>query len=553
MLNTPIFKSVLILGTVMSAAAGSASVAFRPPSSYRAGTNPIAVAAGDFNADGTPDLAVVNAGDPHVNDPGGISVFLGKGDGTFGSAMNFNTGNNPGSCVTGDFNGDGKDDIAVERTGNGGSDLGDVTIFLSNGDGTFSKGQVITSATSPTAIAARDFDSDGTIDLAIFKGGSSLVFVLLGNGDGTFGGPKSYSTSPLMIANKLEVFDVDGDGHADIEVSGLGGGAVLIGNGTGTFQTAVPLSSSPGITHVEFVADFNNDGSIDAILTHCTIGGFPPTTHCGEQVMLNNGTGMVSPVPAGTLPAQTTIAGDFDGDGNIDVAGTSATGSLEVSPGNGDGTFQQVVTVQGPATLGAVVLAADLDGDMARDLVTVNTDNTISVLLNVGTDFSLSASPLTPSSINPGQSATSTVSIGLLTLFSNPVALSCSIQPPQAGAACALSATSVTFDATGKASAMLTVTSSSRLAARSDSRGLKTPIFWVPVAGFTFLGAGLCRRPPRRKMLMFLLAFAACAISVPQVGCGGSGGGPKSRTYAITVTGTSGATQHTANLTLNVQ
>jgi hypothetical protein len=268
--------------------------------------------------------------------------------------------------------------------------------------------------------------------------------------------------------------------------------------------------------------------------------------------MLNNGNGMISPVAAGGLPAKTTIAADFDGDGNVDVAGAPANAGLEVFPGNGDGTFQQPVAVQGPAAVGAVALSADLNGDGATDLITINTDNTISVLLNVGTDFSLLGSPLSPGSISPGQSATSTIRLKLLTLFNNPVALSCSVQPSQAGASCSLNANSVTFDSSGNATATLTVVTSPSLAWSGASPRSPFRILWWPLAGFAFIGTHWRGRLKNTK-LIFFLAVVVSLISISQTGCGGGRGARGAQSYTINVTGTSGTTQHSTSLTLKVQ
>lgn len=92
---------VLILSGT-SLAQGSPSVSFRPPVNYSVGSNPIAVAVGDFNNDGKPDLAVVNAGGTNANDAGDISILLGNGDGTYQSALNFTDGNNPTALVAAD-------------------------------------------------------------------------------------------------------------------------------------------------------------------------------------------------------------------------------------------------------------------------------------------------------------------------------------------------------------------------------------------------------------------------------------------------------------------
>jgi len=232
----------------------------------------------------------------------------------------------------------------VGRRGNGNSDSGGVTIFISNGDGTFTNGQVITSALNPSAVAIGDFDSDGRFDLAIFKQTFGSVAVLLGKGDGTFSAPNPYATPATPVAKKLEVLDLNRDGRKDLAVTGFeGGGSVLIGNGDGTFQTGSRLGAFGTFDSLEFIADFNHDGNVDAILTHCVIGGFPPKANCSERAELNDGNGGVAPAPVtAALTNRTTTPGDFDGDGNSDLAGVVfGTSPLAIFAGNRDGSFHQ--------------------------------------------------------------------------------------------------------------------------------------------------------------------------------------------------------------------
>ena len=160
------------------------------------------------------------------------------------------------------------------------------------------------------------------------------------------------------------------------------------------------------------------------------------------------------------------MAADVNGDSNLDLIGTSSDHTqLVVLLGNGDGTFQQALTFAAGAnpTIGFV---ADLDGDKAPDLIAINaSSNSVSVSLNTGTDFSISASPLNPSGVSAGQTTTSLVSLDLLNAFDNPVSLACAVTPVQAGSpTCSLSSNSVAFDSAGKASATLTVTAGSAVA-----------------------------------------------------------------------------------------
>ena len=133
---------------------GSSTVGFRQAEQYPVGTAPRRVAIGDFNRDHTLDLAVCNFGDPTTSQAGNVSLLLGKGDGSFATAVNFIAVNNCTGIVAGDFDGDSKSDLLVLRTGDASAgDAGDATIFLSNGDATFRKGQTLVPGQNPAGVA----------------------------------------------------------------------------------------------------------------------------------------------------------------------------------------------------------------------------------------------------------------------------------------------------------------------------------------------------------------------------------------------------------------
>jgi FG-GAP-like repeat len=101
-------------------------VHFAAATNVPAGNGPYAFAVGDFNGDGKQDLAVTNV------TTNSVSILLGNGNGGFSAPTTFPVGNNPGSIAVGDFNGDGKQDLAVANLGSN-----NVGIFIGNGDGNF--------------------------------------------------------------------------------------------------------------------------------------------------------------------------------------------------------------------------------------------------------------------------------------------------------------------------------------------------------------------------------------------------------------------------------
>src|SRR5262249_47691240 len=148
-------------GTV-SALSGHGDGTFQTAIDYATGSNPVSVAVGDFNGDGKADLAVANAVSANV------SVLLGNGDGSFQAAVNYGAGGYPYSVAVGDFNDDGKPDLAVANP-NGAT----VNVLLGNGDGTFSKyisyplGGSYPPGGYPSSVAVGDFNGDGRSDLAV--------------------------------------------------------------------------------------------------------------------------------------------------------------------------------------------------------------------------------------------------------------------------------------------------------------------------------------------------------------------------------------------------
>ncbi|WP_158819649.1 FG-GAP-like repeat-containing protein [Granulicella sp. S156] len=315
----------VLLGTA-ALVGEEASVNWLTSQSPAAGSSPMSIAVGDFSGDGIPDLAVANLG----GTDGSVTILLGNGDGTFApTAVSPSTGTYSWSIAVGDFNGDGKTDLAVA---NAVSDT--VTILLGKGDGTFTP-QAVSPVTGsyPESVAVGDFNGDGIPDLAVANGYGNSITILLGNGDGTFTPAASPTTddSPVSVA----VGDFNGDGIRDLAVANAGSGTVtvLLGNGDGTFtSTASPAAGWNPVSVA--IGDFNGDGIPDLAVAN----EYGNTV----TVLLGKGDGTFTPAPSpatGNDPSSVTV-GDFNGDGNADLAvANSKDNTVTILLGNGNGTF----------------------------------------------------------------------------------------------------------------------------------------------------------------------------------------------------------------------
>ncbi|HYA18576.1 MAG TPA: FG-GAP-like repeat-containing protein [Bryobacteraceae bacterium] len=419
----PVSKSFTVSRT--KPASGFTGAASSP---FATGSAPEGVAVADFNGDGIPDFATTNSGSNNV------SVFLGNGSGGFTAAPGspFAVGTSPFPIAAGDFNGDGIPDLAVANYGGK-----NVTILLGNGSGGFTAtaASPIAAGSEPAGITVSDFNADGIQDLAVANFGDSTVTVLLGNGSGGFtpatGSPVATGTNPSSLASG----DFNGDGNPDLAIANYGSNniTVLLGNGSGGFTAAAgsPFSAGNEPSWI-VVGDFNGDGKPD--IATANYGSSNAT------VLLGNGSGgftaaASSPFATGSS-TYSLVVGDFNGDGFEDLAVTNAGASnVTLLLGNGSGGFTAASTSPYPVGSAPIqIAAADFNGDGLLDLVTANeSSSNATVLLGVGTTAqTITFAPLSAVEFGAAPfSLTATASSGLTVTFASTTAGICTVAGTQ--------------------------------------------------------------------------------------------------------------------------
>ncbi len=339
-------------------------MAFTTPITFLAGTNPAGIAVGDFNTDGRSDMAVVNSGLS-----GSVSVLMSNADGSFAPKVDYPAGASAIDASAGDLNGDGKLDLVIVGAA--------LDVLLGNGDGTFGAPIEFPVTASAHSVKIADFNNDGKLDVGTMNFNSASV--LLGNGDGSLQAPV---TAPVAGNNiNLVVGDFNRDGNMDMATSNtnsIGTVNVLRGRGNGSFDA---YSSYYAFSAPVYLAagDFNEDGYIDFACPN----SYSATS---MSVLLNNGDGTYG-VPhtygIGQTGYEIEVA-DFNNDGFDDFAVRGASKYM-VSHGKGDGTFYPSVEFATPIGRFEAGTHGDFNGDGAVDLAYPSTSG-VTVLTNDNAD-----------------------------------------------------------------------------------------------------------------------------------------------------------------------
>ena len=228
------------------------------PTEVGAETSNLAV--GDLDNDGNLDVIATNPGNG-----GTISQFMGNADGTLGPSTSTPVGGGgvhaPFSAAIGDFDGNGTNDVAVADVSNG-----PIIIFPGNGDGTFKPPLTFsTRAQGPFIIIARDVNLDGKLDLLCADRDSDNISVLLGRGDGTFKKAILATTGPATGPFSIEVADFNQDGVPDVVTANFmtSNATVLLGIGNGNFEPPIFAGATGTFSYGVVAGDFNGDGKPD--------------------------------------------------------------------------------------------------------------------------------------------------------------------------------------------------------------------------------------------------------------------------------------------------
>ena len=393
---------------------------------FTTGNGPNVVAIGDLDGDGKPDLVIANSGDNTISVYRNIASSGGINSGSFASPVTFATGNTPYSVAIGDLDGDGKPDLAVTNFyGNTVSVLLNTSTIGSITSSSFATNVDFTTGNGPSSVAIGDLDGDGKPDLVTTNllAGNLSIFL----NTSTIGSITSSSfATPVNFAvgsypNVVAIGDLDGDGKADLAVATNGRNSVSVFRNTSSIGS---ITSSSFAANVDFaiaggafsvaIGDLDGDGKLDLAAASQT----------GTVSVLRN-TATSGSITAGSFDThvdfttganpQLIAIGDLDGDGkpdlvvdNLDDGTVSILRNTSTSGSIISSSFAAKVDFASGANPQSIAIG-DLDGDGKPDLVIANPPtNTFSVLRNTDLVFPPTITSFSPTSAVTGTSVTIT-------------------------------------------------------------------------------------------------------------------------------------------------
>jgi len=342
-------------------------------------TTSSSIVSGDLNQDGHLDLVLA------YGPAASVCVYLGWGNGMFGTRTDYPAPGGTQSVTLGDFNEDGNLDVAATTAGIDAA--GWVCVWMGQADGTLAGRLDLYNDDIPMELVAADINDDGHGDLIYsdrYAAGTLRIYP--GHGDGSFGA--LLWCAAFLYPTGVASADVNGDGHADCIVANTDDFSIMVnlGHGDGTFSWL--RYEVGGRPRAVAIGDFNGDGQPDMAVAdyadHYAAGGNAVT------ILLNTGTGgfvRFADLPVTSNP-NAIQTGDLNGDGHLDLVLTCQADPLLVALfGHGDGTFG--VPSFGVGASPTALAAGDFNGDSRPDVVTVNEyDATLSLRLGlVGREF----------------------------------------------------------------------------------------------------------------------------------------------------------------------
>ncbi len=393
------------------------SFGFASQAAFAVGGGPVSVATADFNVDKLPDIVTANSGD------GTVSVLLnttptGATAPTFAGQVTFAVGADPVAVAVGDFNGDGKPDIVVANGNNGTvSELLNTTPVGATVP-SFAAPVTFAVGANPKSVAVGDFNGDDKPDIVVANYNDNTVSVLLNTTPTGAATPSFAPQETFSVGNdpdSVAVGDFNGDGTTDLAVANeLDDTVSVLLNTTPTAATTASFAPQQtfavGQNPVSVaVGDFNGDGRLDLVVANAgnityNLFGAPMST-ANVSVLLN--ATQAGATTASFAPQQTfyggvpdsVAVGDFDGDGRPDIVAANSVylffkyvmpddtvSVLLNTTGAGATTAsfapQQTFALDGYPNSADSVAVADFNGDGRPDIVAANSNGTVSVLLN---------------------------------------------------------------------------------------------------------------------------------------------------------------------------